>query len=174
MAEETPSPVNLSYSPKPSAQTPHCGPYGTGATGALYIDGSVFVGIRPGSRGGNLRSRGAEGGVSCCTCSVLRRAETAWTAVSVDWADDAWVTSLRAWLASAALENAPTPPLGTFVQNPLWSVIPFWPAALDGQNIPCACAGAPNPTKATGATTPSHSGRKRNGVPNFASPASST
>jgi hypothetical protein len=105
--EETPSPVNLSYSPKPSAQTPHCGPYGTGAIGALYIDGSVFVGIRLGSRGGNLRSRGAEGGASCCTCSVLRRAETAWTTVSVDCWDDAWVTSLRAWLASDALENAP-------------------------------------------------------------------
>ena len=37
--------------------------------------------------------------------------------------------------------------------------------AVDGQNIPWACAGAPNPTKATGATTPSQSDRKRNAVP---------
>ena len=86
-------------------------------------------------------------------------------------ADDAWVTSLKAWLASAALENAPiplvTPP---FVQNPLWSVS-SGPAlmALDGQNIPCACAGAPNPTKATGAT-PSQSDRKRNAVPPISAP----
>src|SRR5512132_2154355 len=30
-----PSPVTLSYSPKPSAQTPQCGSYRTGAIGAL-------------------------------------------------------------------------------------------------------------------------------------------
>jgi hypothetical protein len=56
-----------------------------------------------------------------------------------------------------------------FVQNPLWSVMPVAPGTLDGQNIPCACAGAPNPTKATGAT-PSQSDRKRNAVPPISAP----
>jgi hypothetical protein len=50
----------------------------------LYINGSVFVDVRLGSRGGNFRSRGSEGGACCCTSSILRRAEIASTAVFVD------------------------------------------------------------------------------------------